>query len=191
VKFLDNIDADVERLRSLVDRMLQLSRLENVRAVNRTKFVAAAFFKSLADSFQTQLAAGDMRLEMRVPEGLVMEGDELLLHQALSNLVDNAVDFSPAGSVISLTAALCQEGLTVTVRDRGCGMPDFAFDKAFNKFFSLSRPGSGKKSTGLGLPFVAEVMSLHGGGVRLANAEPGLKVTIILPMRPSAFAPPL
>jgi two-component system sensor histidine kinase CreC len=182
LRFLDNIDSEAERLLSLVSRLLHLSRLENVRVVSKTRFAATVFFQSLADSFRTQLAAGDMRLELHVPPGLVLEADELLLHQALSNLVANALDFSPPGSVISLTAASSPAGVVVTVRDRGCGMPDFAFSKAFNKFFSLGRPGSGKKSTGLGLPFVAEVMALHGGGIRLANADPGLEATITLPL---------
>lgn len=184
-KFLNIVDIEVDRLHSLVDRMLQLSRLENVRAVNKTKFKAAPFFQALADSFQTQLAAGGLRLETAVPEDLILDGDEFLLRQAIGNLIANAIDFSPRGSAISITAALSREAVTIAVRDRGTGMPDFAFEKAFSKFFSLSRPGTGKKSTGLGLPFVAEVLSLHGGAIRLANAEPGaepgLEATITLP----------
>ena len=134
IRFLNNIDTETERLHSLVDRMLQLSRLENVRAVNKAKFRAAPFFQALADSFQTQLAARNIRLELVVPDDLVMEGDAFLLRQALGNLVDNAIDFSPPGSAITLTAAASQDRVAVIVRDRGCGMPDFAFDKAFNKF---------------------------------------------------------
>lgn len=180
-KFLGNINAEVERLHSLVDRMLQLSRLENVRNVTKTRFDAALFFRSLADSFQTQLAAQNMRLEISCPDGLHMEGDELLLRQALGNLVTNALDFSPQGSPITLTAESRGDEIRITVRDRGTGMPDFALDKAFDKFFSLRRPGTGKKSTGLGLPFVAEVMSLHGGSIRLANMNPGLSAALTLP----------
>ncbi|MDR2055945.1 MAG: two-component system sensor histidine kinase CreC [Desulfovibrio sp.] len=181
MKFLNIVDTEVDRLHSLVDRMLQLSRLENVRAVNKTKFRAAPFFQAIADSFQTHLAAGDLRLKTAVPEDLVLDGDEFLLRQAVDNLIANAIDFSPQGSTISITAVPSREAVSIIVRDQGCGMPDFAFDKAFSKFFSLSRPGTGKKSTGLGLPFVAEVLSLHGGTVRLANAEPGLEATITLP----------
>ncbi len=182
VKFLGNIETETERLHSLVDRMLQLSRLENVRAVARTRFPAAPFFQAVADSFRPQLAAKGLRLETHIPEGLMMEGDALLLRQAVSNLVANAIDFSPVSSVVTLAAVPGAENLAITVRDKGCGMPDFAFDKAFDKFFSLSRPDTGKKSTGLGLPFVAEVVSLHNGSVRLANAEPGLEATIMLPL---------
>ncbi len=68
------------------------------------------------------------------------------------------------------------------IRDYGTGMPDFALAKAFDKFFSLNRPDTGKKSTGLGLPFVREVISLHGGEVCLRNILPGLEARITLPM---------
>jgi two-component system sensor histidine kinase CreC len=161
--------------------MLQLSRLENVRTVNRTRFPAKLFCETLAAGFQIRLEAKGIDLRCSVQEGLLLEGDELLLHQAVSNLVDNAIDFSPRGSAISLSVSQSAQGVVMTVRDMGPGMQDFALDKAFTKFFSLSRPDTGKKSTGLGLPFVAEVMSLHGGDVRLANAEQGLEATILLP----------
>lgn len=82
---------------------------------------------------------------------------------------------------MGIAARRTPEGVVITVRDAGCGMPDFALDKAFNKFFSLRRPDTGKKSTGLGLPFVAEVMSLHGGSVSIKNTDPGLEATMFLP----------
>jgi Signal transduction histidine kinase len=178
VKFLDIVDTEVDRLHSLVDRMLQLSRLENVRTITRTTFRAEDFFQALGDSFQTQLTAGDLLLHVDVPEELVLEGDLLLLRQAVGNLVANAIDFSPRGTAILVKAVSSAGVVTISVRDHGCGMPDFALEKAFNKFFSLARPGTGKKSTGLGLPFVAEVLALHGGTVCLTNAEPGLEATI-------------
>ncbi|MCL2102492.1 MAG: two-component system sensor histidine kinase CreC [Syntrophorhabdaceae bacterium] len=181
VKFLNIIDAEVGRLHNLVNRMLQLSRLENVRAINRTRFSAGLFCEELADSFQPRLAAKEIDLQCVVQEGISLKGDELLLRQAVGNLVDNAIDFSPRGSAISLSISQTPEGIRITVRDQGVGMQDFALEKAFDKFFSLSRPDTGKKSIGLGLPFVAEVMSLHGGEVLLANTEQGLEATIILP----------
>jgi len=181
MKFLNIIDTEAGRLHNLVNRMLQLSRLENVRAINRTRFSAKLFCEELADSFQARLAAKDIDLLCFVQEDFFLKGDELLLRQAVSNLVDNSIDFSPRGSAIFLSVSQTVEGVKITVRDQGVGMQDFALEKAFDKFFSLSRPDTGKKSIGLGLPFVAEIMSLHGGDVRLANTEQGLEVTIILP----------
>lgn len=190
LKFLDNIDSDAERLSSLVERMLQLSRLENVRAVSKSRFSAREFLSELAASFEAQLARQGLSLKLEAPAGLVVEGDALLLRQAVGNLISNAMDFSPSGGAITLSAWLepvaGQERLVISVRDQGAGIPDFALDKIFDKFFSLSRPeggpNGGKKSTGLGLPFVREVMALHGGEVALENKNPGLEARMFLPI---------
>ncbi len=181
-KFLDNIDSEVQRLQSLVERMLQLSRLENVRAIAKTSIPARPFFHSLAESFHSRLAAKNLDLDLDIPAAMTLEGDELLLRQAVANLIDNAIDFSPPGSAIAVSASVSGHARTIVITDQGAGIPDFAVDKVFDKFFSLGRPGSGKKSTGLGLPFVREVVSLHGGEIRLENANPGLEVRIILPV---------
>ena len=181
-KFLDNIDSEVQRLQSLVERMLQLSRLENVRAVSKTRIPAKPFFHALGETFQSQLAAKNLTLRLDIPDALIFEGDELLLRQAVANLIANAIDFAPQGSAIAVSASASGHAQTISVRDQGTGIPDFAIPKVFDKFFSLGRPGSGKKSTGLGLPFVREVVSLHEGEIRLENTHPGLEARIILPI---------
>ena len=69
------------------------------------------------------------------------------------------------------------------VDDHGSGIPDYAIDKIFDKFFSLQRPDSGKKSTGLGLNFVKEVVILHKGDITLENRpEKGVRATLTLPL---------
>ena len=74
--------------------------------------------------------------------------------RSLSNLVQNAIDFSPAHSEIKLRGQIDDTMLAIIVEDNGTGIPGYAATKIFNKFFSLQRPYSGKKSTGLGLNFV-------------------------------------
>ncbi|HEU0199178.1 MAG TPA: ATP-binding protein, partial [Burkholderiaceae bacterium] len=94
----------------------------------------------------------------------------------------NSVDFAPAGSVIDIAARARGRRVELTVRDRGPGLPAFAGARTFDKFFSLPRPGTGKKSTGLGLAFVKEVMQLHGGAARLVNhPDGGALATLALP----------
>ena len=181
VKFLNNIDSEVQRMQSLVERMLQLSRLENVRAINKTRIPAKAFFRAIQETFQGQLATKNLGLTLDIPDAMTFEGDELLLRQAVANLIANAIDFSPTGSIIAVSAATAGHTQLIFIRDQGAGIPDFAQDKVFDKFFSLARPDSGKKSTGLGLPFVREVMSLHGGDILLANTYPGLEARLVLP----------
>ena len=110
-----------------------------------------------------------------------LNGDRLLLAQALSNLLDNALEFSPPGGVIELSGAPEEGGYLLRVRDHGPGVPDYALERVFERFYSLPRPDSGK-STGLGLSLVREVAQLHGGRAELLNhADGGAEARLWLP----------
>jgi two-component system, OmpR family, sensor histidine kinase CreC len=90
-----------------------------------------------------------------------LRADRFLLFQALSNLIQHAIDFSPVDASIKLTGRVEVHNLKFMVEDHRAGIPDFALEKVFHKFFSLQRPHSGKKSTGLGLNIVKEMAVLH------------------------------
>jgi two-component system sensor histidine kinase CreC len=93
----------------------------------------------------------------------------------------NAIDFSPAESAVTVDAQSAGRRIDITVRDHGPGLPPYARDRVFEKFFSTPRPG-GRKGTGLGLAFVREVAQLHGGSARLANhPDGGAIATLSLP----------
>ena len=83
---------------------------------------------------------------------------------------------------MKLDASLDGERITLQVRDAGPGVPDYARDRVFERFYSLARPEGGSRSSGLGLSFVAEVAALHGGSARLQDAEgSGTRAVIELP----------
>jgi two-component system sensor histidine kinase CreC len=102
-----------------------------------------------------------------------ISGDKFLLHEALANLVQNAIDFSSQNEDIHITGRLENKSINAIIEDRGPGIPDYALDKVFDKFYSLQRPETGKKSTGLGLNFVRQVASLHSGEIFLENRDSG------------------
>lgn len=113
---------------------------------------------------------------------LLVQGDALLLRQALGNLLDNAIGFSPAGGVVRIELARGLDEAAISVCDDGPGVPPYAQERLFERFYSLPRPGGGK-STGLGLPFVREVAVLHGGSVTVANMPGGgCRARLILPL---------
>ncbi|MDB6005146.1 MAG: two-component system sensor histidine kinase CreC [Prosthecobacter sp.] len=102
---------------------------------------------------------------------LVVQGDLWLLKLTVGNLLQNALDFAPKGSAISVRGFCFASKVMIEIEDSGPCILDDASARVFERFYSLPRPDSGKKSTGLGLCFVKEVAQLHGGGVELANRE--------------------
>lgn len=78
-----------------------------------------------------------------------------------------------------MVAARAGRRIEITVRDRGPGMPDYALDRVFERFYSLRRPQSGRKGTGLGLAFVREIAQLHGGDAHLSNHPDGGAIAVL------------
>ena len=184
-RFLSNIQRETLRIQELVDRMMELAALESRRQLERTEAVALRpLLEELAASAQ---AAGAARqIEVRLEPGIdaTVDGDPLLLRRAVSNLLDNAIDFSPTGGRVTIELrANGPRTAEISVRDHGPGIPDYADDKVFERFYSLARPHSRKRSTGLGLAFVREIAQLHDARVTLRNAAdgPGAVATLSLP----------
>ena len=185
VRFADNIARETQRIQALVDRMMELTALESRRTLDATVPVALrALLIELATSVQPTAAARGVQVVVEDGEALTVQGDAFLLQRALSNLVDNALDFSPARGTVTLALRRRGRYAELTVRDQGPGIPDYAAGKVFEKFYSLARPHTRKKSTGLGLSFVKEIAALHEGRVALHNAgDGGAVATLSLPLR--------
>ena len=124
--------------------------------------------------------------DVAIADKLYLRGDPFLLHQALANLIQNAIDFSTFGGKIRIYNRLDQKKVALVVEDNGSGIPPYALKKIFDKFYSLQRPTGGRKSTGLGLNLVKEVAQLHGGDIHLENIHPaGVRATLSLPVNKS------
>ncbi len=110
-------------------------------------------------------------------------GDPHLLPQALANLLDNAIKYSPEGARLAVTLRAAESGSELTVADNGPGVPDEARDKVVGRFYRLdtsrSTPGSG-----LGLALVAAVAQLHDARLELSDNHPGLRITLTFPAAP-------
>ncbi|HEX6904666.1 MAG TPA: two-component system sensor histidine kinase CreC [Thermoanaerobaculia bacterium] len=173
-RFIVNIRHEAERIARIVDRMLELARLENRREKpDMEKVDLNAMVRTVAESHEPLLAGKNVKMEIAVPEGLTLDGNAFLLHQALENLVQNAIEFSPRGGTVKVEVNAEWDRVTLSVTDEGPGIPDYALDRIFDRFYSLGRPDTGKKSTGLGLNFVREVAKSHGGMVRVVNRPEG------------------
>jgi two-component system sensor histidine kinase CreC len=173
-RFVANIVRETQRIQELVDHMMELTALESRHSLGATAAVALRpLIDELAASAQATGAARGLKVEVVPGDDATVEGDAFLLRRAVANLIDNALDFSPPGGTVEIALTIRQRGADVTVRDHGPGIPEYAEDKVFEKFYSLARPHSRKKSTGLGLSFVKEIAELHQGRATLKNAEDG------------------
>ena len=183
-RFLTNIRKESNRIRQLVERMLHLSSLENMNIIEQPESVAFnRLVEAVIERFNPMIAQKSLELKVPGAEVIHLAGDAFLLKQAISNLIQNAIDFSPARGQISIFMKQGNERLAFVVEDQGPGMPDFAMDRVFQKFFSLQRPVSGEKGTGLGLNFVKKIAELHNGTIRLENRSPhGVRAILSLPL---------
>ncbi|HWU37387.1 MAG TPA: two-component system sensor histidine kinase CreC [Candidatus Acidoferrum sp.] len=184
-RFLKNIRDETQRIQDLVDRLLELSSLEKRRGLTEVQEVRLdELLAEAIASLGPLVDAKGVRLSVAGAEGCVLGGDRFLLHRALTNLLQNAIDFSPAGGEIEIVVTSKNRSYQVGIRDHGPGLPDYALDRVFEKFYSLRRPDSGKKGTGLGLSFVKEIAELHRGSVELRNhPDGGAVATLTLPKR--------
>lgn len=179
-RFARHVQEQGARMLACVERMLSLSKLEAGRGLADPEKIAAA--ELVADLLRVRQARADaagIHLESTLPDGVVtLRGDRERLLLALGNLLDNALDQAPAGSLIRLALRIEAGELCFDIRDQGSGIPDYALPHLFERFYGLPRP-DGSKGSGLGLAIVQEVARLHGGSVTLANrAEGGVEACL-------------
>ena len=172
--FIENIREQSARLAEITDKMLNLSHLEQMQKLDKTEPVdLELLMQHCISAFQSRLLAASVTVKLSTIGNSILNGDAFLLRQAVENLLDNALQFSPEGSVIEINLSQTGNMLRIELCDQGPGVPDYALPQVFERFFSLPRPATGKKSTGLGLSLVREVAILHGGEAGLGNLPLG------------------
>ncbi|WP_415908661.1 two-component system sensor histidine kinase CreC [Oleiharenicola sp. Vm1] len=172
-KFLASIRAEAARIQAIIDRLLELSSLEARKTLARTEELdAAALAEEAAGVVRraAEMAGVSVRVEAAAAR---LRGERVLLREALVNLLQNAVEFSPRGGEVVLRAGRSGGRVEFVVADRGPGVPDYALGRVFERFYSLPRPNTERKSTGLGLALVREIAHLHGGEATLENRDGG------------------
>jgi len=171
---------DLDGVTAVFQALLRIAEIE--AGARRSAFATVDLGPLLADMGELYEAVADERgltLPVAVPDHLVVQGDRELLQQAVANLLDNAIKFSPAGGAVRLSAAADGDRVWISVADEGPGIPEADRARASERFFrgetARSTPGSG-----LGLALVAAVAALHEGALTLADANPGLLATIAI-----------
>lgn len=181
-RFVSNIQQESARLQNLIERLLYLAQVEQRQGLEeRVAVPLGALIEELLQAQQARITAAALQVEQSLPVGLTLHGERFLLRQALANLLDNALDFIPPGGYIRIAGERQGEWVTLHLFNQGEAIPDYALGRLIERFYSLPRPNGGRKSTGLGLNFVQEVVELHGGSLQIRNLDDGVDVTLKLP----------
>lgn len=179
-RFLRNIHEESARIRTLVERLLELADLEKRRQLAElTRVELGPLLQETLESLAPAAAARNITLHYDSPDARRVNGDPFLLQRALANLLHNAVEFSPEGGTVEVSIHSTRRHHDIAIRDFGPGLPDFAEKRVFERFYSLPRPATGRKSTGLGLSFVREIADLHHGTVELKNHPDGGALAVL------------
>jgi len=181
--FLSNIRTEASRLQRLIEQLLALASLEKRRRLETPQEVELD--RSLRDAIASARSrAAHLHFETDLKPGLEILAEPFLLATALSNLLQNAIDFSPERGTVRISLYAREDTAVTEISDEGPGIPDYARKRVFERFYSLPRPGSGRKSSGLGLCFVAEAVSLHGGTINLKpkSSSGGTTAVLELPL---------
>ncbi len=183
-KFLENIRGESARIQRIVERLLELSAVESRRALTAREMLDAdEVLAGAAQALGPAFAAARVELKLAAPCGARVAGDRYLLAQALGNLLQNAAEFAPPGSVVTAGAQRREGRVEFFVEDEGPGVPGYALPQVFDRFYSLPRPGTERKSTGIGLSLVREIAHLHGGEAALENRPSGgARATLWVPV---------
>ena len=185
---LESTIAESDDLIRTFDALLMIARAESGQARdNMTEFDASEIARDVGDLYEPVADEKGIALKIDAPAAAPVRGNRELVSQALANLIDNAIKYAgPSGKVNGVPAEIVVragndgERITLSVADRGPGIPDADRGRVVERFVRLeesrSEPGSG-----LGLSLASAVARLHGGELKLEDNHPGLRTTIALP----------
>jgi signal transduction histidine kinase len=136
--------------------------------------------EGVAELYEPVAEEKGIKLEIAPSGAMQIEGNKSLISQALANLIDNAIKYTPPGGHVRVAVEETPDGASLSVADNGPGIPDTDRERVLNRFVRLeaSRNSPG---TGLGLSLVAAVARLHDARLELADNAPGLKATLLFP----------
>lgn len=186
-KFLGIIAKKTERLNNLVDDLLALSRIEQqtekeILPLAKERVILP--LKAAISNCREKAKAKDIAIQLHCPDDLPADMNGPLLEQAVLNLLENAIKYSPVGTEVIIEAERQESVILIRVRDNGQGIPAAHLHRIFERFYRVddARGGSNEGGTGLGLAIVKHIAQAHGGDVQVKSSlGKGSEFTIIFP----------
>ena len=185
---------DIERLSQIVRALLLLSQAESGQlALQKTRLDLCRLVADVVDQFQIPYEEARLRLSAELPVECFAEVDRIQIERMISNLLSNAMKFTPAGGEVRVTLRKETDGAELVIQDTGRGIEPDHLPHIFDRFYRVPGPESSgpERGLGLGLSFVAWIARAHGGTVHVDSTPgKGTRFTISLPMEPVMPAPP-
>ena len=183
-RHLQVILSNTRLLNELVTNLLELSRLEGTATpLNPGRFSAREFAEDVHSKFKFIAEEKGLRFSLEVAPLLPeLEADRFLIERALSNILENAIYYTPAGGAVALIFRKAARGVQVEVRDTGVGIPADALPRVFDRFFRVNKDRSHETGgAGLGLSIAKAVMEAHGSSLSIQSAlGNGTSVTFLV-----------
>jgi two-component system, OmpR family, sensor histidine kinase CreC len=183
-RFAGHVVDQSQRMQRSVDRLLELTRLEQTQRLDDTlPHEVCAMVIEVVDALKPRADAARVAVDVASPAApIVASMDRELMKLALSNVLENAIAFSNAEARVHITVGMCAQHAHITVHDGGPGVDAAVLAKIGERFVSTPRPNGAPKSSGLGLAIVMQIMQLHHGEFTLANAGRGACATLRWPL---------
>jgi two-component system, OmpR family, sensor histidine kinase CreC len=172
-RFINNIINESRKMQDIVQRMLDLAAIEHRTVLQNIEQIDLdQLIKQIIDSQSATIQHKSLSLKVS-GSPIILLGERFLMGQAITNLLDNAINFSPIESIIEIELRQSGARTQIIISDQGPGIPEFALPQLFDRFYSVPRPEGKTKGTGLGLCFVKEIARLHNGSISLENRSEG------------------
>jgi two-component system sensor histidine kinase SenX3 len=185
-RFASRMQSEAKRLTGLVQEIIQLSRVQDSDPLKQAQLLSASdIIKEALDQCRTTADSRKITLNFQESEDGAILGDRDQLTMAIHNLIENAVNYSPADTKVAISTSIQGEIITISVADQGIGIPEAEVERIFERFYRVDPARSRETGgTGLGLSIVKHIITKHGGEISVWSSENvGSTFTIRLPIQ--------
>jgi signal transduction histidine kinase len=172
------IHDEAARLNRMVGELLDLARVSAGRLNMRHRQIdLTALVEQVAESLSIKARNKGVHLVRDIQPGPSIAGDGDRLAQVMTNLIDNAIKFTPQGGTVRVSARTAQGGIEISVSDTGQGIPPEDLPRIFERFYQVDKARGPRRGTGLGLAITAEIVQAHGGCIHATSGGSGQGTT--------------
>ncbi len=172
-QFATHIHEQSHRLKTLIDRMLLLTRLEKSQhQVEPQYFNLSELIQQVLDQHASQIQQQQIQCLLDIEPNCMISADRFWIQQTLANVLDNALDFTPSTDKIFFKLIhLDNKKIQISLFNEGASIPNYALPQIFDTYFSLPRPSNQQRSSGIGLSIVKQVIEQHHGQIKIENIQ--------------------